>query len=536
MSAEQIYIVRWTPAGQTVPQMFCTGEGLDPINPGVLPIRGVLVQPGSYDEHLFSKGETYGPRAEYGRGDIELNNNDGKLDYLIDLGHDGQQLEILRGSGNDLDAYEVIGTMSIELPQYSEQKIILSIKNGLAEFATQLMVTETFSGDVSDTSIGGYAINNVNGTPDDIGGKYKPLLIGNGGGENFAPPLVNAGKQTFMVSRDQCADVEKVWLGGAELERGTNYATLVQLQNATVPAGFFHFYLGDNSLPTTDPLRGCYFRVGSALEDTVTCRAVAGATAADRTMAQNTSRVLTLQGKTLDATSAAALDATNPAVCGYWCDISGEEVGNVIDAILQGDNGFWLQRNNGTFAVGRLEDPATQVPVTTITKARLSTAEKVRRFKPKDPNGGLPSPTVQYSYNRNYTLQSESELPGIVALDKVRVQQLKNPFSTITPPDLAAVKLKHKTALPFEMQSYFTSSVDANVAALRLQAIRGMEQDHVEITVAERFSRSVNLADVIKLEYDRYSASGADNYLVIGRRIAYGQDEVTLRLWKVRGI
>ena len=529
-----IFIVKFDSYNSTTATLeteyFSTGAGFDPKDDSIQEARGILEDAGNFESHLFGKGKTSG-NSSVGIGEIVINNNDGTFDFLRNRGLDGRALEVLSGSDSLDNPSDFTNVFSgtIKLVEYTEQNIILRLKNGLGEFYDTPITEQRFSGDTGDAS-------HVNGTPNDWGGKNYPLLIGNGGGENFAPPMVNAAKQTFCISRDEVDDIDTVFMRGATVTKGTLHATLALLQAATVTAGQYDYYKGDNAKTVTDVERGTYFRIGSALDGTVTCKAHTGATDSDRTMAQNANDIFNLKGKTLDSASVTAIDGKNSSVCGYWSPPQETKTGIVLDAILGSGGIWWTQNNAGLFIMGRLEDPAGGTSVTTIEQSMLLENIQVRRITPKDTNAGLPISEMVVNYNRNYTLQSEGDLAGIVGSDDARVLFLKNKFRTVRTAADAGVLVKHLTAIPFEIDSYFTVEADAQAESDRQKVLRTQEQDHVELTVDKKYAENINVGDVIEVEYDRYTSTGLDKYLVLGRRIIYKNNKITLRLWRVRAI
>lgn len=512
-------------------ERFSTGAGYDPSNDLIKPVRGRVIDAGNYNTALYSEGKTYGS-SSVGSGEVRLNNGDGALDYLINRGLDGRKIEILRGDSelSDISEFITLFTGVIEIAEYTRQEIRLRIKNGFGEFYDTPIVSERFSGDTTDTTYG--SGGHVNGSEDDWQGKTKPLLIGNGGGENFSPPMVNVSKQTFMISSEPVTSITDVWMSGAAITHTSPpHTSLTSLQAATVSSGRWECFLGDDTKPAGDPERGAYIRIGSALDGQVTCKAYVGATDADRSIAQNADYIFNLVGKTLSSDSITEVDAANNSPCGYWVPPEETKAGRVLDEILGGGGVWWTQNNSGIFIMGQLVSPNTQAATKTLTSLNK---DKVVRITPTDDNSGVPVSEIVVNYNRNYTVQDEGNLAGIVGSDDARVLFLKNEWRSVFSQSSSDVTTKHITAIPMEIDSYFTVETDAQDEADRQKNIRSLEQDFIKITEHESKVRDISMGDVIAIEYDRYTDTGLDNYLVLGKRLEYSKGIVTLLLWKTR--
>lgn len=514
---------------------FASDEGLNG-TPGDTPAnvfgKPLLIDPGNFESHMFAPGATIG-RSEAGFGEIRLNNADGLLDAMRDYGYD-RPLSIYRGKKPAVypGGFTKIFTGTVKFVDYTETEIIVSISNRQGELYEQPLVTETFDGDDTDTTYGsgGY----IEGTAEDLKGKYMPWVIGNGGGENWQLPMVNAGKQAFMVSLRRMNDDWTVYMSGAELTPGTKHASITALMAATVADGEFDYYVGDG-------VEGerAILRVGSALDGKITMKGTAYRASGAHTAGNCANDIFTAKATALDSASITALNTANSSVTGIYIDINGKRTGDALDAVLTGIGAAWFDTAAGVFKVKRLEDPAGGTSVKTFYSWMLNGDEKVRRLPANDTGNGTPCSEVDYDFNRNYTVSNESDLAGIVETDPARVQRLKNEWLNVKGEVSAGVLTKFPKALPFRIESLLTEAADGQNEADRQASLREVYHDHIEIAVdiddaVADDGSALSLGDIVTLDYSRYSATGSDKYVVLGIIANYGDDNVLFRLWRPR--
>jgi len=495
---------------------WADGEGFDPLDDTIPAYENRVIDPGNFEQFLYRRGTTIG-KSSSGAGDILINNNDGGIDDIVDRGFDGRAVTVRRGAStlDNPSDFTTVFTGTIEQVEFQEDEIRFKLKNRQGEVAGLSIVSETerFTGVESPST-------HVNGD-ENIKGKPFPWLLGNGGGENFSPPLVNNSLQTYQISYREINSITTVFSEGATVTPGTAHATLALLQAATVTGGEFDSYLGSGS-------DGAYFRIGGAIGGAITCKAVHGAAASNRTMAQICEDVMVRAGDNFDATSITDLDTANSDECGIWLGTEENKVGNILDRILQSDNGFWFDSIAGIFILGRLEAVSGSADLT-LEEADLIGAEKITFLDFNDQGRGIPPSQIIYSYNRNYTIQSEGDLAG-VALG--RTEFVKKRWRTVQSDAAAAVLTKHLLAAPFEVEGLFPATADAQTAADRFKTLRGVTRDLVMVVVDEPETQGLNLNDIVTINFSRYSDSGSEDYRVLGKINEFSTNKVTLFLWK----
>ncbi len=510
---------------------FASGSGLNGTptdTPANVVAEPRLIIPGNFEENMFRQGTTIGS-SEVGGGEIRLNNADGALDAMRDYGY-GRQFRLYRGSKPS--AYPAgfvrLQTGTIEQVEFSEEEIIIRQNNRQAEIYDLLVVNTVFSGDDS-------VITHVNGTKDDLKDKEYPWVIGNGGGENWSPPMVNAAKQTFMVSIKRMNDDWTVWMQGVALTKGTKHSSISALQSHTsVSSGHWDYYIGDDG---SDPR--AYFRIGGGLSGAVTMKGTAYRASGSHTAANCAGDIFTAKGLSVDAASVTALNTANSALTGIYVPMGGMRCGEALDRLLQGVGAAWFDSSDGVFKLAQLVDPEGGTSVKTFEEWQLQGDERVRRLAANDSGNGVPCSKIQYYYNYNYTAMSESDLAGIVGSDPTRVSRLKGNWKTTSTAASGGVLTKFPKAMPFKIESLLTDDTAAQTESDRQAVLRTVYHDHIEISVAISDSladsgASLSLGDIVTLNYARYSSTGTEKYLILGRITDYQNDSIIFRLWRPR--
>lgn len=509
---------------------FASGSGLNGTptdTPANVVAEPRLISPGSYEQHLFRPGTTIGA-SEVGFGTIVLNNADGALDAMRDYGY-SRGVRLYRGEKPAAypGGFELFFTGTAEQVEFTENEIVVTLANRQAELYNLPVVDSVFSGDTTSGS-------HVNGTADDLQGKSYPWVIGNGGGENWSPPMVNASKQTFMVSAKRMTNDWVVWMEGAVVTKGNGHASIADLQAATVSSGTWDYYLGDG---VGEPR--AFFRIGGSIAGRVTMSGTAYRASGTHTAAACCNDIFAHKGETLDSTSISDLNTANSAVTGIYIPTGGLTCGEALDALLEGVGAGWYATADGTFKLKRLESPAGGSSVATFFSWQLLGAEKVRRLTANDPGAGLPASRVDYNYNRNYTVMTDADLAGIVSSDLTRVSRLKNEFKTKTAAAAGGVTTKYPKAVPFPIFSLLTDSTAAQTEADRQIDLREVPQDFISVDVANQDAvkttgEALSIGDIVTLEYSRYSNTGSDKYAILGIAPDFAENVTTLFLWRPR--
>ena len=242
----------------------------------------------------------------------------------------------------------------------------------------------------------------IDGT-DDIKGSAKPLVFGPV--YNITVKEVNTSKLIFQV-HDDVAAIPAAYDMGVPLPQGTDYTDESDMETNAPSAGTYRVW--------SSATYGTFARLGSSPAGSLTFDVVEGATAADRTAAQIAKR-MALRGISSGEISSAditALDAKNSAEVGiYIADGSTFTIREALDQVL-GSIGAWYTFDiDAVLRMGRLELP-TGEPDVTLTDG--GNAISIERIASNDAGKGVPPWKVNLQYEKNWTVQSASDLAGSV--------------------------------------------------------------------------------------------------------------------------
>lgn len=344
-----------------------------------------VVNPGSIRAMLFGEGTTFGASST-GYGEIVLVNSDGALDPLIGYGQSGRDVMIKRFLAG---VVTLLAACTGEQATVTTEQVALRVKDPSAVFSAPVQ-TNKYNGTNS-------LPNGVDGT-DDIKGKEKPLVFGTV--YNVAPTLVNTSRLIYQASDGVVAALPAVYDKGVKLAAGSTYTSQADMEANAPAAGEYRAWLS-----------GGMFRLGSSPVGQITCDAVEGATAADRTAAQVAKRIALrkLASGALVTQDFTDLDALNAAEVGIY--INGNTTYRAaLDDVLGSIGGWWSFDTGGKLNVGRLDAPAG-TPAMSLTGAEALSLDRVAT---NDAGRGVPAYQVNLDYQKNYTVQPAGSLAGSV--------------------------------------------------------------------------------------------------------------------------
>lgn len=469
-------------------------------------IENRVVTPALLRRDIFDIGTT-GGASRVGFGDLELNNEDGALDFFATAAIDGRDLTVLYADDASAalpSGYDVLFTGTMDQASIGARvKIRLRDRQVYALLPLQ---PNRYGG----TNTGG---NGVDGNPD-LAGKVKPVAIG--GCFNVTPVCVNPERLIFQVNDGTIKDLAAVYDSGALLSRyvGSNYADQTDMEANQPGEGEYRIWKA-----------GGMFRLGSAPIGELTCDVITGLSPADRTAGAIYRHVLLAAGISSGNISAAditALDSANRATLGlYYRD----EVTNqqVLDDIARSVGAWWGTDTAGTWRIQRLEAPSGS-PVLTLLDGDVRALERVPLA-----DHGLPTYRVTGRGVQNYTVQTNG-LVGIVGAP--RRARLALPFQ-----DAAATDLTVKTAyllspeLLVETKLSCLAAVQAESA--RLLALEKVKRDRYEAVIdASRATlQAIDLGVVVQLKVSRNGLDAGALFRVIGYQLDPTQGSASLTLW-----
>ena len=213
--------------------------------------------PGLLRQSMFSSGRTSG-ESEVGYGVIELVNNDGALDHLIDYAFDGWPLKIytLEDENEPFSSAVVRFSGTMEQAEFDDILMVLRVRD-LMQSMDKPIQTVTYAG----TNVGA---SGLEGSSDSLKGKVKPLTFGTV--FNVAPAQANTTALIYQVN-DGPISTCNVFDRGIALTKGTDYTSVTDLTDNVPAAGTYRVYPA-----------GGYFRLGSTPSGMVTADVVQSAT------------------------------------------------------------------------------------------------------------------------------------------------------------------------------------------------------------------------------------------------------------------
>lgn len=501
--SEGIYLVEVTAvtdgAGSTTTLRFTDSSLAYATRPAEVPPNApynpALISPG-YIERAISVGA-----ARVALGEI-LIASAGGLDYLLDLGLDGQAVIIRRGPHKGVypDDFPIQLRGTMEQPEIGATQVRLRLRDRMSELEKPLQAA--YYGGTNALPDG------IDGTADDIKGRAKPRIYGKV--RNVEPVQVNTAKLIWQVNDGPIASVPAVYVRGAQLTGGAVYADLADLYaNAPAP-GTYRAWLA-----------GGLFRLGSSPDGQVTCDATETASLYAGTLIQRIAEDAGIDPADISAADAAALDAAAPYALGVAVT-DGETALSAL-ARVAASVGAWHGFDRfGTLRCGRLESPAG-TPITTLDEVAITRLERTAQ-------GDLPAWRVTLRAAQNHTVQT-SDLAGSVSAS--RRAWLAEQYRQTAAED-PSVKTLHRLAGEITRDTALDEVTDAATEAARLLVMYGAPRRDtyaVSARLSARSTLSIDLGQVVNLVYPRYGLDAGKLMVVIGVHFDFGTDTINITLW-----
>jgi len=397
-------------------------------------------------QSLFAEGTTYG-RASVSVGGVELANQDGALDYLINYSFDHRAVRVYRlAAGAAFSSRTAIFTGTVLHPEFVGDTVQFTMRDRQTELDHPFQ-SVLFAG------TGG-----VEGTGSDLKSTPKPILIGNGC-TTLPVPIVDAALLIYQVS-DRAGLVTRVSDSGIDLVAGATYASYADLLTVAPSAFTYRVYSGS---------QGCYVRLGSQPDGKITVDADEHADPADATaaslMVQMLLRLSLEKGDagtyTVRAADVTAMDAANSAPLGRWVsdDVSATAL---LDELAKTVGASWLFDQTGEVRFQRLERPVT----VGYTIPRV-VEDSLERITPEDRDRGNPTWQQTIYWGRNYA--PGQVLAAGVASDRRAVLEKEWRAATY---ENDAIVTRHKGAVVATEYTWFNTESDALAEATRRQLLR----------------------------------------------------------------
>lgn len=494
---------------------FSTGTGYN--HPSALRYYDPrIIQPANFRRDLFTDGRTFGAsRTSYGLVDIA--NPDGLYDALFGYGFGLAAVLRLGDERDDVANFVTVQAGIVEQALFDFGKISFRFRDRQTELDLPYQATK-FAGTNSGAT-------GQEGTPDDLKGQPKPRTIGKV--FNVRPPQVNTSQYIFQVHDGAVSDVPAAYNAGAALSKGADYTNLADM-TTNAPAGGGYRVLKSAGM----------YRVGTAPTG-ATCDVIAGATSADRTVAQSVKAELTRAGVVAGSIASAdvtALDSANSAEIGLF--VAEETTFKVVIDQLLGSIGAWcVPDRSGVYRMGRIAAPSG-TPVATLKRLHRGDASTatdgdilaIERVASNDPGRGVPAAGVNLSWYRNFTVQTGGDLAGSVTV--ARQEFLKNEWRISAAED-ASIRLQFPQAPSFDITTLLVVDADADAERDRLLALYKVRRDRLRVKIKFGVSMIglVDLGAIVRLQISRFGYDAGKLFVLLGIEYDMKNDVADLEIW-----
>ena len=453
--------------------------------------------PGLLRQSMFSSGRTSG-ESEVGYGVIELVNNDGALDHLIDYAFDGWPLKIytLEDENEPFSSAVVRFSGTMEQAEFDDTLMVLRVRD-LMQSMDKPIQTVTYAG----TNVGA---SGLEGSSDSLKGKVKPLTFGTV--FNVAPAQANTTALIYQVN-DGPISTCNVFDRGIALTKGTDYTSVTDLTDNVPAAGTYRVYPA-----------GGYFRLGSTPSGMVTADVVQSATS---TVADTVQAVVSRAGVgSVHASDIAALNAINSAPVGIYIN-SETTVLQAISDLTNSIGAYCMFDNESRLRLGRLELPYG-TPDHTLDDWEIL---DISRIVSSDTERGIPAYKVTVKYGRNYVVQTMTD---IAAAAQVQSERRGIDYRNASNQD-DSVKLQYPLSEELVRETLLVNEADAQAEASRLLNIYKTRRDFFEVTC--RTDKQIEIGQTVHVTYPRFLLNNGKLLRVLAVEPDYTLNRNILTLW-----
>jgi hypothetical protein len=489
---------------------------------------GRLLDHGLPPQTMWGPDKTRGDR-ETQIATARVYNGDGENDAAVNYAFDGQLAQIS-------SAMQFGGTA--DQPDFEDDAILFYIKDRWHNFRRP-MLTTLYAG----TNVGATGLE---GTANDIKGQVKPCVLGIS--RNVTPKFVNTSLLAFQFDGLRglvTGGTITVYDKGVALVQGADYANQADLEATAPAAGQFRVWKAG----------GC-FRLGSTPTGAVTCDVTNPATT------NGTSN-------TWSTTSANAQNCIMAEVLYYaylgtifaGCDIEADfidtpapgttflpDVGLYVDtdesylSVLNRLKGALSMRFStvsgldGDVYLARQCNPSSYVAAAgyTFTEHQMlaegGNKTTLRRVRNQDDDRGVPAWRVNVYYQKNYTVQGQTDLAGSASQAQIAFasQEWRLAFDSD-----ATIKTQWANAVEINVYTHFDTEAAALAEAQRLLAIYKVRRDMFEADGDPIETSLIRLNKIVELTHGRWALSAGKNFQVIAAKetMVNGYPKMTYTFW-----
>lgn len=484
---------------------------------------GRVTQPAMFMRSMFGAADTLFGGLTIGYGFCRLLNSDGGLDYLFNYAFDGSPYRLWRVDLTDPDNPELIFEGMLEQPTWDEESIVFSIRDQNYKLDIPLH-TQHYAGTNALPA-------GVEGTPDDIQGAPKPILVG--GVYNFEPVCVNTSKLIYQFDSwyTDATDVIIVFDKRVQLTQGTDYTSQADMEANAPSAGTVRLWMG-----------GGMFRLGSQPVGQVTCTGTVMPPGGASYLEQVVQALLAF-GYSGNFEAQMATTITTGIYSREETTVLG-----AINEVLEGTDAFLVYgpsptgayAGNGYF-LSQLTDP-TSLPYTPLADTldlnpSNIVAGTLQRILQRDLTSGIPVSKVNLQCGRNYTVMSPTDIAGASAADVVYYGL---EYRTKTASD-GTVKTDWPQAPEINLRSNMHDAWGDSVAAMYLSLVKyrrdmysleipvSVYHDVPAISGADRYT--LLIGSRVSITFPRFGLDSGKLFLVISILENYDKETVTLTVW-----
>lgn len=464
-------------------------------------ISGRLRNPGFIQRSLFSGSFLLGA-VKPSWGEIILNNGDGQLDAWMNYGVSGGKVIVRRGT---TDSAYPSGYTTVYIA-YSQHivadftEIRVRIRDRLIEL-DKPVVPESFAG------TGGLEGD------DGIASKKKQLVSGS---PSYIPPiLMSASDQIYFVQQNGTGGLSssfKVYEGGIEITRSTDYADSASLLSSAPSPGQVKFWFGNSG--DTGPV---YFRLGSVPIYELRVLAVGYAPTG---AAWQSSNIIARAGISATVISAGGIGAQFGEVL---IDDDRTYLESMSD-VAQAAAGFFGFTRLDEFIHGSLTSPST-------TALKTFTEHNAYNYR-REPIDGMDAPIYSLNFSNGKTY------PATTATGASATQKdywSRNPWWYTSSYTDSSIKTANPGAITYEMQvqaRYATSSFGFNSMRTNFMNLFGVRRQFYMFNCPITDENlDLELHDTIELKLPRFGLSSGKKFRIINQRIDCSTNTITYGVW-----
>ena len=457
----------------------------------------------------------FGSLIETDFGEIQLANNDGALDNLVQqYAADGRQIRLKIGSTEtDSNGLERVQPYANFATVYTSVAGPWSFEHDVVRLRIEDL-SNRLQSQLQQAVYGG--TGGSEGTAD-IAGRTKPTALGRC--LNVTAQLVDPAILTYQLHAGSIQEVEAVYDAGIDVPVGTDYPTYAALAAASTGVG-----LHDTCLA------GGFIKLGIIPIGTVTADLKGDLQTSPNVYVGNHGSIMRMI--LLDYAGFIALEIDSPSFdtlnnqqfegMGLFLP-SGDTstVHEVLERIAFAVGAFVGQDRSGLLRTQRLDPPSATVVHWAFNDRDIIAIE--REALPY----GVPWRAWGVGYQNNWTVQTDAELAGAVTQDRRLFLKSERRFVYAQSPSIA---IAHASSSGMDRHSLMIGEAAAEQEAQRLIGLYSFGRAIYRVVVKNALF-SVELGQTIRLTYDRWDLHGGKNFVAIGIEDDADRIETTLRVF-----